>query len=324
MSERYVLRPPHAESTRRARSPASFSGRTKRHTWRRRPRAGPGRGRRGRASRSRGPRSSGSTQTCWSCTALARPRGRLGLEEDLAVLAPDPAPALLDLHPRAPLEERRVAGVARRSRPPRGTPSAAAGTSRSRSSCVAARSPLSPGAGGSSSTYTGWPGRSSSGSGSRLRASPPRARSRPAPRRRSSAARRPRPGPRSRPSRAPDGTTFAPTWQSATTRAVLLQRGEAAEPAPRDVLEEHALDRILLAEGEDRSQVRRAIEPRHGADDTPASPRRPRPTPVTSLPRRADPRPSRAGRLRRGRASSPAIRCGRSTSPRPSWRTSSR
>ena len=34
-------------------------------------------------------------------------------------------------------------------------------------------------------------------------------------------------------------------------RAVLLERAEAPEPAPRDVLEEHALDRILRAEGED-------------------------------------------------------------------------
>jgi hypothetical protein len=32
--------------------------------------------------------------------------------------------------------------------------------------------------------------------------------------------------------------------------AVSLERGEAAEPAPRDVLEEDALDRLLCAEGE--------------------------------------------------------------------------
>ena len=44
---------------------------------------------------------------------------------------------------------------------------------------------------------------------------------------------------------SPDGTTFAPTWQSATSAPSLLERGEAAEPAPRDVLEEDALDRLL-------------------------------------------------------------------------------
>ena len=43
-------------------------------------------------------------------------------------------------------------------------------------------------------------------------------------------------------------------------RAVALERGEAAEPAPRDVLEEDALDRLLRAEGENLIE-RRVDEP---------------------------------------------------------------
>ena len=51
--------------------------------------------------------------------------------------------------------------------------------------------------------------------------------------------------------------------------AVALERGEAAEPAPRDVLEEDALDRVLRAEGEDlverreRPRARPPSEPNH-------------------------------------------------------------
>jgi hypothetical protein len=47
-------------------------------------------------------------------------------------------------------------------------------------------------------------------------------------------------------------------------RAVTPERGEAAEPAPRDVLEEDALDRLLRAEGENLLE-RRADEP-YGRD----------------------------------------------------------
>jgi hypothetical protein len=43
-------------------------------------------------------------------------------------------------------------------------------------------------------------------------------------------------------------------------RAVALERGEAAEPAPRDVLEEDALDRLLRAERENLVE-RRVDEP---------------------------------------------------------------
>ncbi len=63
---------------------------------------------------------------------------------------------------------------------------------------------------------------------------------------------------------SPDGTTFAPTWQSAIEPVVALERGEAAEPAARDVLEEDALDRLLRAEVEDLFE-RRADEP-YGRD----------------------------------------------------------
>jgi hypothetical protein len=43
-------------------------------------------------------------------------------------------------------------------------------------------------------------------------------------------------------------------------RAVVPQPGEAPEAAPRDVFEEHALDRILRAEGQDLLE-RRVDEP---------------------------------------------------------------
>jgi hypothetical protein len=43
-------------------------------------------------------------------------------------------------------------------------------------------------------------------------------------------------------------------------RAVALEREEAAEPAPRDVLEEDTLDRLLRAEGENLLE-RRGDEP---------------------------------------------------------------
>ncbi len=54
----------------------------------------------------------------------------------------------------------------------------------------------------------------------------------------------------------PDGTTFAPTWQSAVSHPFVAERREPPEPAPGDVLEEDALDRILGAEGEDLTQRR--------------------------------------------------------------------
>ena len=67
------------------------------------------------------------------------------------------------------------------------------------------------------------------------------------------------------PQLSPDGTTFAPMWQSATKPLVALERGEATEPAPRDVLEEDALDRLLRAEVEDLFE-RRTDEP-YGRDE---------------------------------------------------------
>ena len=48
---------------------------------------------------------------------------------------------------------------------------------------------------------------------------------------------------------------------------VLLQAGEAAEPAPRDVLEEHPLDRILGAEAEDLVEGR-FVQRLHGRAET--------------------------------------------------------
>ena len=46
--------------------------------------------------------------------------------------------------------------------------------------------------------------------------------------------------------------------------AAPLERGEAAEPAPRDVLEEDTLDRLLRAEREDL--LERRIDMPHGRD----------------------------------------------------------
>ena len=46
--------------------------------------------------------------------------------------------------------------------------------------------------------------------------------------------------------------------------AAVLERDEAAEPAPGHVLEEDALDRVLGAEREDIRERRSVDEPRHG------------------------------------------------------------
>src|SRR2546421_3193116 len=108
--------------------------------------------------------------------------------------------------------------------------SAQAGTSSSRSRAVAARKPVSPGSGSSSSTYTGCPGRSSRGFGIRARASP-----------QSSSTARSSPmiiraWPRTVASAktaqlTPEGTTFAPTWQSATS--LPSSRSPEKRPRPR-------------------------------------------------------------------------------------------
>ena len=96
-------RPLHPDRLVDAGSPArSPGGRTGR-------RAAPARagGGRGRASpRCALPRlrAAGSTQTCWSCTASRRPGRRLRLEQDRPVLEPDPRAALADLRLRAPAE----------------------------------------------------------------------------------------------------------------------------------------------------------------------------------------------------------------------------
>ena len=59
---------------------------------------------------------------------------------------------------------------------------------------------------------------------------------------------------RSQPS--PAGTTFAPRWQSAAEPVLAVDRDEPPEPAPRDVLEEDALDRLACAEREDLLEPR--------------------------------------------------------------------
>ena len=156
------------------------------------------------------------------------------------------------------VRQRRAPGRARtrRSRPPRGTPRPTAGTSRSRSASVAGRRPLLAGRRRLVEDEDGLAGPVVERARQPVARSRPRARSRPAPRRRSSAA----------PSAscvgeaavpAPDGTRFAPTWQSAMSRPPSSKGDEAAEPAPRDVLEEDALDRLLGAEREDVRERRR-------------------------------------------------------------------
>ena len=53
------------------------------------------------------------------------------------------------------------------------------------------------------------------------------------------------------PQSSPEGTTLTPRWHIALQLSPLGKRDEAAETAPRDVLEEHALHGILRAEPED-------------------------------------------------------------------------
>ncbi len=68
--------------------------------------------------------------------------------------------------------------------------------------------------------------------------------------------------PRARPRRAkapqpsPEGTALTPTWHSARSSRPSASADEAAQAAPRDVLEEDALDGILGAEAEDLLALR--------------------------------------------------------------------
>ena len=93
---------------------------------------------------------------------------------------------------------------------------------------------------------------------------PPRARSPPAPRRsRIRGAGAPGELGERAAARRPDGTRFVPRWQSAES-SPSSAAGEAAEPAPGDVLEEDALDGVARAEAEDL--VARGLEDvRHSA-----------------------------------------------------------
>src|SRR5262249_2207594 len=137
---------------------------------------------------------------------------------------------------------------------------AQAGRSRSKSSGVAARRPVSPTSGGSSLTYTGWPGRSSRGGGLRLLAPAPP----------SAPARLPPADPHPRgPSGGPARERAAVLARRDDVGADVAQRGqrpaplhadELAEAPPRDLLEEDALDRLLGAEVEDLRK-RRLREP---------------------------------------------------------------
>ena len=73
----------------------------------------------------------------------------------------------------------------------------------------------------------------------------------------------------------PEGTTFAPTWQSATIRPRSSTALKRPEPAAGDVLEEDPLDRILGAVVEDRLEAgndgRRSHRPRNSKEPGAAS-----------------------------------------------------
>src|SRR4051794_1071705 len=178
----------------------------------------------------RRPRASGSTHTCCTCTAS-------GVHADASALKRTTSSSSQS-HDRPSSICARVrhlnpsASAASGSRPSSARCAAAhAGTSRSRSASVAGRSPVSPFGGGSSMTYTGCPGRSSRGAGNRdadAAQSSPTARSSPITireRLRAAASAK-------RSQASPDGTMFAPTWQSAVTRP---SRSAAAtnRPSPR-------------------------------------------------------------------------------------------
>ena len=242
-----------------------------------------------------------------------------------AVLDPEPRAALLDLRRACASGSRPGRAAADRARAPRSCAAAHAGTSSSRSSSVAARSPVPPGVRRLVEHVDGL-------------ARPVLARPRQRAVRRVPELATPRPAspiimrgaaraasPRERAAAlARTGTTFAPRWQSARSSPVLGERDEAAEPAPRDVLEEDALDGILRAEGED------LLAP--GLDELGRQVRNSRRRFRTSLAQalenslgfrrcRSTFEPSPATTPRR--ASSPATRCGPSTSPRRSSRTPS-
>ncbi len=120
---------------------------------------------------------------------------------------------------------------------------------------------------------------------------------------------------------------FVPRWQRARSEPELPTRpDEAAVAAPRDLLEEHALDRVDGAERE--HLLRGGLDQRRRCHTTNSRGHRPRGQNAGTDAGRSlgCPCQSTFGRTRASTprpASSPATRSGRSTSPRHSWRTSS-
>ena len=192
-----------------------------------------------------------------------RPRGRLGLEQDRAVLEPEPGPRLLDLRLRPPAErvgvacERVDAELQLVGRGAGDDEPVEVGERRRAQPGVARRRAARP-----ARTPAG-PGRSSRGGGNGRRAACHRsvtALSSPI----SMRACPPRTDSANAPQPRPDGTTFAPRWQSASRRSPRSSPRKRPSRAPRGVLEENALDRILRAEGEHLVE-RRFHDPGHGA-----------------------------------------------------------
>src|SRR3954468_18627602 len=183
-----------------------------------------------------------------------RPRRRLRLEQDPPLVDPEPRAAVLDLHPRPPAEALRVARE-------RVDPELfAVGL------CAGGDEQLEVFLGGGAQSRLAGLGRLLEHV-DRLAGPVLARRSQPVPRLGPEVADRVlladhEPGPsravdaRKDTAAAPRGHEVRADVAERAQAPVLREPGEAAEPAPRDVLEEHALDRVLGAEGQDLVQRR--------------------------------------------------------------------
>ena len=198
------------------------------------------------------PRALGSTQTCWSCTRVGVHADASALNRIVPSSDPEPGTALADLRLGAPAKAVRVATSG--SMPISSWCAAAhAGTSASRSASVAA-----PQAGVARlrrmlDHVDGLPGTVLPGRGHGTAAAAQSSDDRAL-----LADQHPRTARRRRARER--AAALHPTARRSRRRgrarqpAAVAQRDEPAEPAPRDVFEEDALDRILRAEGEDLAQ----------------------------------------------------------------------
>ena len=224
----------------RARSPR---GRTGRRSGRARGAGGTGR----ESPRAPYPRrrTSGIDPHLLELHGRRRPGRRLGLEQDHAVLHPEPRSPLLDLAARAPAEAVGVAAhrvdpelllVRRRAR---GHEELEVVERRRAQPGLARRRGLADDEDRLAGTVLARAGAAASC------AAVPELRRPRAPRRSASAAPARATSRANAPHPSPDGTALTPTWHSASSSPSVGARDEAAEPAPGDVLEEDALDGIL-------------------------------------------------------------------------------